>query len=336
MGAEHGPGAGVTMEPIDKSMMNWRHAGLAEQSPADWARTLASGGIRIWKPKTHQHLAFINHARLNPDTGPLAIGSLADVQRQYEEYGALGIKLLPWCVPMLTDVAAEADLAIAVARLCGGQIEIDLEVGEDFVSNSLPRQRILNYFDRLNAAGIVPDLDTANLPGWFDALLIAQLVPKTRRLLAQSYWIGFKETYQYRLKFDADALLAAGAMNFGIVGDCRAGRAEMLAAASFAQELGAAEWSCWGAHFATPETYAGMALIPTREEAPPVDKDTLWTQVVSAGHEVRDSADTAIYMATPGNTEVSEQIALDELYRISGIWQTKALEVRDLCLRLKG
>jgi N-acetyl-anhydromuramyl-L-alanine amidase AmpD len=69
---------------------------------------------------------------------------------------------------------------------------------------------------------------------------------------------------------------------------------------------------------------------------PPADPDALWSEMARTGASVRDAASTLVEVAAPGNTAVTSQQALDEAYRIAGLWQEAATSVRDLTLRLKG
>lgn len=259
------------MDPIIKSIFLWQANNCRENTVEDWVRTLSLGGITTLKLKTHQARTWMARHYSHP----LAPGSLADVARLYEAFKAHGIEFVPWCVPMMIEPEAEARFAIDVARVCGNLIEIDLEVGSDFIDVRY-RPGIVPYFQILADAGVTVDVDTACFEGWMDALSIEEISGQVRRITSQSYWRGFNRPYEEVIRHDLATLRSVSAGEIGVVADARAPRQEMFEAAKFAQSLGAVEWSCWAADMATPETYAGFALIPGRTEHDPEPAEDRW------------------------------------------------------------
>ena len=329
------------MNPMKKSIMLWQADHCREQTVADWGDTLALGDIDCIRVKSHDGLslmgAFYSH--------PLAPVSLDEIQRQYEEFGAGGIVYVPWCNPLGRDVPAEAQLAIDVARRCGNRLDVDIEVGPEFwdVHNpAIGNKRIPEYFQRIADAGIEIVVDTAMFDGWVEALRLVEIAPLVKRLLSQSYDIGFKTDYRRLFDHDVAEMRRTGVRELGIVLDARAGKG-IAERAAYAQSLGCTEVSCWAADMATPDTYHGFLMVPSEPflddvmpTPPPVPNDDLWTAMAHKSQSVRDSAVTLAELATPGDTRFTEQQSLDEAWRITEMWQTAALEIRDLALRLKG
>lgn len=302
------------MDPIVKSMMLWQANNCRENTVEDWVRTLSLGGIATFKMKTHQAQTWMKRNYSHP----LAPGSVADVARLYEAFRGHGIDFVPWCVPMLLDLEAEAKLAIDVARACGNRIEIDLEVGADFIDRPYWR-RVVPYFQILADAEITVDVDTACFEGWMEALSIEEISGLVRRISSQSYWAGFQKPYEDVIRNDLATLRAVTDGEIGVVGDARAPRAEMLAAAAFAQSLGAVEWSCWSADMATPETYAGFALIPGRTEEEPQPAEDHWQEMNAAFHRGWEISQPGV-TTLPDGTDISDEgVVLAEVSRILGI-----------------
>lgn len=333
-----GPPTGVTMEPMKKSVMLWQYDHTREKTVAEWVTTLRLGAIDCFRVKSHDGLALMGRVYSHP----LAPVSLDEIERQYEAFGAEGITYMPWCNPLGKDVPAEAALAVEVARRCGNRLDVDIEVGPEFwnVHNpAIGNRRIPEYFQRIADAGIEIIVDTAMFEGWVEALRLAEVAPYVRRLLSQSYWVGFGKPYRDVIAHDVAEMRRTGIGEIGIVADVRAKPAEFAAAAAYAQSLGCVEFSGWAADFATPASYDGYSCIPTAPfldaPTPPINPDELWAAIVRIAGQVRATTDTLDYVARPGNTEVTEQVALDESYRIASLWQTKAMEVHDLVLRLK-
>jgi hypothetical protein len=327
-----------SMDPIVKSMMLWQANNCRENTVEDWVRTLSLGGITVFKMKTHQARTWMarNYSH------PLAPGSLADVARLYEAFKAHGIEFVPWCVPMMIDPEAEARFAIDVARTCGNLIEIDLEVGSDFIDVRY-RPGIVPYFQILADAEITVDVDTACFEGWMDALSIEEIAGQVRRFTSQSYWRGFNRPYADVIRHDIETLRRAGAVEIGVVSDARAPRQEMFEAAKFAQSLGAVEWSCWAADMATPETYAGFALIPGHSghepEPVPVDNDYTYRQIMREGETMISLANSIVYNATPGSdggpVDVSDSEAVAIIRAATDEIDRARLRIVDLCSQVR-
>lgn len=250
----------TAMNPMKKSMMLWQANNCREQSVTDWKQTLDLGGIDTFRLKTHHHLTWMARHYQHP----LAPDSLDTVQRLSEEFLGVGIWFTPWCVPMGLNVRQEADFAIEVARRCGNRIDIDLEPYKDFwYVPQVGNGGIPEYFDRLKQAGIHVACDFDARSNLWHPLEIERISHLVDRFLTQSYWRGFGTSYESTIRHAVTVMRQIGAREMGIVADARAPRSEMVAAAAFAQSLGCVEWSCWAADMATPETYAGFALIPT-------------------------------------------------------------------------
>jgi len=249
------------MEPMKKSIMAWQLNNTREQTVREWVDTLRLGGIDCFRVKSHQHLNWMGNVYRHP----LAPAGLNEIERQYEAFLAEGIWYLPWCVPMGLNVAAEADLAIEVARRCGNRIDVDLEIGVDFWDTKrLGTRGVVDYFARLKDAGLWVMVDTAMFEGWVEALALAEIAPYVDRFLSQSYWIGFGRSYEKVIRADVAEMRRFTAGEIGIVGDVRARPEEFEAAAALAQSLGCVEMSGWSTDMATPASYDGYNRIPSR------------------------------------------------------------------------
>lgn len=332
------------MEPIQKSVMLHQYNNCRENTAEDWVRTLSLGGIDCFRVKSHDGTdlmgAFYRH--------PLAPVSLDEIQRQYEAFGQHGIAFVPWCVPTGRDVPAEAALAVEVARRCDNRIDVDLETGQGFwnvpvVGNA----RIPEYFQRIKDAGIDIILDTALFEGWVDALRLAELAPYVRRILGQSYDVGFSQqrghTVDYRELFrhDVAEMKRTGIGEYGIILDARAGRG-IAERAAYAQSLGCVEVSCWEASFATPDTYAGFAAVPTKpflEEAPPVSNDDLYRAMMHEAETISDLADVIGHNATPGSeggdTSITDAEAVAAIREAADSIDAARLRVVDLASQVR-
>lgn len=328
----------VTMEPIKKSMMLWQYDHCAERTVAHWVTTLRLGGIDCFRVKSHDGLTLMGKVR--GYSHPLAPVSLDEIERQYETFGAEGIVYMPWCNPLGRDVKAEAALAVEVAKRCGNRLDVDIEVGDEFwdVHNpAIGNARIPEYFERIANAGIEIIVDTAMFEGWVEALRLAEIATLIKRLLSQSYWVGFGKPYRDVIAHDVAEMRRTGVREFGIVGDARATRDEMARATAYAQELGAVEWSCWAADMATPETYAGFALIPAAPfldaPPPPADNDATYRLIRAEFAEIVFAANEGARLSTPGNEggpiDVSDQDAVNGIVHAVQVIQRHAIKAVD-------
>lgn len=247
------------MNPIKKSMMLWQHNNCREQTVNEWVETLAIGDIDTFRVKSHQHLNWMG----NVYSHPLVPKSLDSIKRLYEEFGAKGIHYIPWCVPMGLDVPQEVNLAVAVAKACGGHIDIDLEPYPEFWDvNRVGNGRIPEYFDRLRQSGITVFCDFDARGNLADPLGLERITHLVDRFLTQSYWVGFGSPYSTVIRHAVSYMQRIGAREMGIVLDARGGR-DIPLAAELAQSLGCIEVSCWSADLADLRTYEGFGDIPT-------------------------------------------------------------------------
>jgi hypothetical protein len=165
---------------------------LGEKSVPEIAATLRLGGVTEVACKTHQELTWLGNAT-DGDTSPLAFRSLADVRARYEDFRREGIRMVPWCVPMGTKVAEEAQRAYDVAAACAGVIELDIEPYPGFWEG--PSTNLTPYLDGILSRGARYEVNfDARETGWrpFGAAPFALACARAAAVWTQSYWTTFQ------------------------------------------------------------------------------------------------------------------------------------------------
>jgi hypothetical protein len=174
---------------MERAVWVWQANQLAEGSAQEMADTLLPRGI------TRVYIKAMDGTMWMSDvySHPLAPSSTDHLAAMAQDFGAVGLQLIPWVVPRRSALEAEAHIACGEAA---GGVVVDFEYGYDgFWVGS--RDEAQAYFDRLRAA-VSPDLWIAAAP---DARQIgrdypADIIGGLSAYLPQNYWTDFKQTWQ--------------------------------------------------------------------------------------------------------------------------------------------
>jgi hypothetical protein len=250
---------------------------LGEQSVAEIAATLRLGGVTEVACKTHQELTWLGNAT-GGDSSPLAFRSLADVRQRFEDFKAEGIRLVPWCVPMGTNLEQEAQRAYEVAESCEGVIELDVEPYAGFWEGSYAG--LEPYAAAITAAGAEYEINfDARDGGWhpFGIDLFSRVCAGAVAVSTQSYY--------GTAGFDVAGITVVSAA-LGVLDQIEVpvdrrriilpsfGHEQYARVAAFLAERGVSRLGMWRMGDAGPAVYAALAAIkstPAEPEPPAFD-----------------------------------------------------------------
>lgn len=306
-----------------------------EQSYREFAKTARAYGIKQFWPKAFQGGKYAVW-----DTGPLGLSTLARVQRCYQECAEEGVEAVFWGVPQANTWQADAAICKSIAAVAGGKIHIDQENFKDFWNApAYGTAGWVPFYQTLKDAELIVDVSAVGRFGEPEITPWEEIIENIDSVWTQSYAVDFKQPAARVVADDLNAMLRVGVPleKLGVIQGHNSTRHELNAGWEVARTMGvtrAAVWVWDWVGSAVP--FEWLRDVAGTEPAPPVNPDNLWAELVRIAGQVRATTDTLDFIARPGNTEVTEQVALDESYRIASLWQAKALEVHDLVLRLKG
>lgn len=270
---------------------------LGERSVPEIAATLRLGGVTEIACKTHQELTWLGNAT-DGDTSPLAFRSLGDVRARYEDFRREGIRMVPWCVPMGTKVAEEAQRADEVARECEAVIELDLEPYAGFWEG--PYDRLTAYLEGILTRGAHYEVNfDARGTGWrpFGTAPFALACARAVAVWTQSYWTTFQRDAEVVVaeSLATLALLEVPPEKAGVIYPWDgAADYDRVTRRLHEQVPLVGRIGMWRMGTAGPDVYQALAAIPTAAAPTPapagdIDRAALWGQVYDIANAFRST-----------------------------------------------